>query len=513
MSVSVDVGVGAEARRGRARGSRSRSPRGACCRGSAARRRAPRPGACGSPTTEKRTTVVTRTNTGTETMIRTSQSVSILSAWVDAGAGNQSMASPRAMPTPRRSPRRRHLAQAAAVAPAATRSRSRAALLCHGPADKTRSGRRWTAPWRGPRAATAGPPGRRSAAAARSATAPRRRDARRAMRKADGASAVVAAERLRELRRLAVADAVGDLADGQAARGQHLGGALHPHRGQVLAERRAARSRRTRAAAGGGTRRRGGRCRRARGRRRTPRRRSRRPPGRGWCGGGWSMVAAWSIIDTSVDGVRKDHRRRARRRWPDVDRVLGLSRSLQALREADGHAGAGRDERRRADGGPRAHACARRPRLMSSRRVGAAVVLDPDAPGLGIITERDLLDALGAGQDPDAERVGRPPVRATSSTRRPTGRWRRRPSRWSAAGSATSSWCEGEDVRGIAVHARHRALLDGGRLDLRGAALADRRLTAAADAAAARARPRTDQWSRGPAARRRRGGCRPPSGR
>jgi CBS domain-containing protein len=44
-------------------------------------------------------------------------------------------------------------------------------------------------------------------------------------------------------------------------------------------------------------------------------------------------------------------------------------------------------------------------RLMSSRRVGAAVVLDPDAPGLGIITERDLLDALGAGQDPTAERV------------------------------------------------------------------------------------------------------------
>jgi CBS domain-containing protein len=44
-------------------------------------------------------------------------------------------------------------------------------------------------------------------------------------------------------------------------------------------------------------------------------------------------------------------------------------------------------------------------RLMSGRRVGAAVVLDPDGQGPGIITERDVLDAVGAGQDPDGERV------------------------------------------------------------------------------------------------------------
>lgn len=44
-------------------------------------------------------------------------------------------------------------------------------------------------------------------------------------------------------------------------------------------------------------------------------------------------------------------------------------------------------------------------RLMSSRRVGAAVVLDDSADGTGILTERDVLDAVGAGQDPDAERV------------------------------------------------------------------------------------------------------------
>jgi CBS domain-containing protein len=43
---------------------------------------------------------------------------------------------------------------------------------------------------------------------------------------------------------------------------------------------------------------------------------------------------------------------------------------------------------------------------MSERKVGAAVVLDPDAAGPGILTERDVLDAIGRGQDPDAEVVG-----------------------------------------------------------------------------------------------------------
>jgi CBS domain-containing protein len=44
-------------------------------------------------------------------------------------------------------------------------------------------------------------------------------------------------------------------------------------------------------------------------------------------------------------------------------------------------------------------------RLMADRNVGAAVVLDPDLPGPGIITERDLLTSIGRGQDPDVERV------------------------------------------------------------------------------------------------------------
>ena len=45
-------------------------------------------------------------------------------------------------------------------------------------------------------------------------------------------------------------------------------------------------------------------------------------------------------------------------------------------------------------------------RLMSERRVGAAVVFDPDQPGPGILTERDVLDSVGKGQDIDGERVG-----------------------------------------------------------------------------------------------------------
>jgi CBS domain-containing protein len=44
-------------------------------------------------------------------------------------------------------------------------------------------------------------------------------------------------------------------------------------------------------------------------------------------------------------------------------------------------------------------------RLMSERQVGAAVVMDPDGHGPGIITERDILVSVGAGQDPDRESV------------------------------------------------------------------------------------------------------------
>ena len=44
-------------------------------------------------------------------------------------------------------------------------------------------------------------------------------------------------------------------------------------------------------------------------------------------------------------------------------------------------------------------------RAMCERRVGAAVVVDPELPGPGVITERDILIAIGDGQDPDQEHV------------------------------------------------------------------------------------------------------------
>src|SRR5215210_6642040 len=44
-------------------------------------------------------------------------------------------------------------------------------------------------------------------------------------------------------------------------------------------------------------------------------------------------------------------------------------------------------------------------RAMSERKVGAAVVIDPEQPGPGIITERDLLHSVAQGQDPNKEQV------------------------------------------------------------------------------------------------------------
>jgi signal-transduction protein with cAMP-binding, CBS, and nucleotidyltransferase domain len=42
---------------------------------------------------------------------------------------------------------------------------------------------------------------------------------------------------------------------------------------------------------------------------------------------------------------------------------------------------------------------------MASRGVGAALVSDDETPVPRIVTERDILLSLGAGEDPDAEKV------------------------------------------------------------------------------------------------------------
>jgi CBS domain-containing protein len=54
--------------------------------------------------------------------------------------------------------------------------------------------------------------------------------------------------------------------------------------------------------------------------------------------------------------------------------------------------------------GPR-HSLRDAAEAMCRRNVGAAIVLDPEAPGPGVITERDILRAIGSGEDPDRETV------------------------------------------------------------------------------------------------------------
>ena len=44
-------------------------------------------------------------------------------------------------------------------------------------------------------------------------------------------------------------------------------------------------------------------------------------------------------------------------------------------------------------------------RQMTERGVGAAIVIDDQQPGPGIISERDILNSVGRGEDPDSELV------------------------------------------------------------------------------------------------------------
>jgi signal-transduction protein with cAMP-binding, CBS, and nucleotidyltransferase domain len=54
----------------------------------------------------------------------------------------------------------------------------------------------------------------------------------------------------------------------------------------------------------------------------------------------------------------------------------------------------------------RGHTLREAARRMSERNVGAAVVIDEEEPGPGIVSERDILVSLGRGENPDSERVG-----------------------------------------------------------------------------------------------------------
>ena len=53
-----------------------------------------------------------------------------------------------------------------------------------------------------------------------------------------------------------------------------------------------------------------------------------------------------------------------------------------------------------------AHTLREAARMMAARKVGAAVVVNPEHAGVGILTERDILNSVAAGEDPDAELAG-----------------------------------------------------------------------------------------------------------
>ena len=53
-----------------------------------------------------------------------------------------------------------------------------------------------------------------------------------------------------------------------------------------------------------------------------------------------------------------------------------------------------------------AHTLREAARMMDTRKVGAAVVIDPDNDGVGILTERDILRSVAAGESPDTEVAG-----------------------------------------------------------------------------------------------------------
>jgi CBS domain-containing protein len=53
-----------------------------------------------------------------------------------------------------------------------------------------------------------------------------------------------------------------------------------------------------------------------------------------------------------------------------------------------------------------AHTLREAARMMDDRKVGAAVVIDRDNDGVGILTERDILRSVAAGESPDTEMAG-----------------------------------------------------------------------------------------------------------
>ena len=111
---------------------------------------------------------------------------------------------------------------------------------------------------------------------------------------------------------------------------------------------------------------------------------------------------------------------------------------------------------------------------MAERGVGAAVVLDPDAMGPGIITERDILLSLGRGEDPDTEKVA---DHLTSELVFASPQWSLEQAAVAMVRGGFRHLVVDRRRRdgGHPVGARHRALLDRRRRELRDPAVAEPR--------------------------------------
>ena len=235
---------------------------------------------------------MTSTKTGTEAMIRTSQSVSIFSACVGGlrrePVDQQPEARCRAATR-----RRRSRIELADVAACSRRGSCTAPRLGHQRSRPMDAASYRSAGTEGTDAAPIGARGEpalggRGAARRRPGGAGRRWPGSPTARRRDGGGTPWRTGPAGGSRR------------GARPRGRSRCGARAARRRAPCARASGARgtscsrSRRRRAAAGGARRRRGGRCRRARGRRRTRARRSRSRPRTGSSGAGWWRVVAWA---------------------------------------------------------------------------------------------------------------------------------------------------------------------------------------------------------------------------
>ena len=103
--------------------------------------------------------------------------------------------------------------------------------------------------------------------------------------------------------------------------------------------------------------------------------------------------------------------------------------------------------------------------MMVEKGTGAALVLDEEIPGSSIITERDILNSVGRGEDPDSELVSAHMADAVC-TASPGLEPRARGRGDVAAGDPPPRRRRRRQPRRDALDARHRPGLDLGRRDL-----------------------------------------------